>query len=223
LFERGFPPENPPLAVAFRLGTMSEEISSTSLVCVTPAGERLPVIISIGRPVKNDDGFWECPVSLHGLYPRLSSMKSDDSFHALCLSVHLVRDLLMGFMEEGGRILIAGTEDEQELPLDAYFPPYSHSSGEPRALQSDLDDGQRPEWGVGVFVRETGNGLRLIFDTMKRAGKGKPNWESWAFITHSTIDRTRFLSQQLSEEEYAALGRTVLGVLTALVEKNDME
>jgi len=202
---------------------MSEEIANTNLLCITPAGERLSVSVSIGRPVKDDTGFWECPVSLFGLYPRLSPMKSDDSFHALCLSIHLVRDLLIGFVEDGGRILIAGTEDEQELPLDAYFPPLSRSIGESGAMQSDLDDGQRPEWGVGVFARETANGLRLTFDTLKRVDQGKPNWESWVFITHRTIDRARFLSQHLSDEEFAAFGRTVLGVLATLVEKHEEE
>ena len=202
---------------------MSDEIASTNLLCVTPSGERLFVSVSIGRPVKDDAGLWECPVSLYGLYPRLNPMKSDDSFHALCLSIHLIRDLLIGFVEDGGRILIAGTEDEQELPLDAYFPPLSRSIGEPSAMQSDLDDGQRPQWGVGVFAQETANGLRLTFDTLKRVGQENSNWESWVFITHSTIDRARFLSQNLSEEEFAAFGRTVLGVLATLVEKHEKE
>jgi hypothetical protein len=202
---------------------MNEEIANTSLLCVTPTGERLLVSVSIGRPVKDGAGLWECPVSLHGLYPRLSPMKSDDSFHALCLSIHLVRDLLIGFVEDGGRIFIQGTEDEQELPLDAYFPPLSRSIGEPGAMQSDLDDGQRPQWGVGVFARETANGLRLTLDTLKRVGESKSNWESWAFITHRTIDRDRFLSQHLSEEEFAAFGRTVLGVLATLIEKHERD
>lgn len=197
---------------------MSEEIASTNLICITPAGERLPVTVSIGRPSKDDAGLWACPVSLHGLYPRLRPMKSDDSLHALCLSLHLVRDLLYGFVEEGGRILIAGTEDEQELPLDAYFPLPSHNIGASSDMRRDLDDGQRPQWGVGVFARETENDVRLTLDTLKRIDDGKPNWDSWLFITHYTLDQARFLGQHFSEEEFAAFGRTVLGALAALVE-----
>jgi hypothetical protein len=102
---------------------MSEEIASTNVICVTPEGERLPVTISIGRPYRDSDGLWACPVSLQGLYRRLSPMKSDDAFHALCLSIFLVRNLLAGVVEDGGRVLLVGTDDDQELPLDAYFPP----------------------------------------------------------------------------------------------------
>lgn len=200
---------------------MREEISSTKLICVAPEGDRLSVTISISRPFQTADGLWACSVSLEGLYPPLSPMKSNDSFHVLCLSIFLVRDLLKGFVEEGGRILIAGTEDE-ELPLDAYFPPDSHGTGEPRALQTDLDDGQRPERGIGVFARETANGLRLTLDTLKRIGEDKPIWESWAFMTHFTVDRAKFLSQRFSEEELAAFGKTVLGILAALVEKDKL-
>jgi hypothetical protein len=157
---------------------MSEAISSARLVCVTPEGDRLPVTISIGRPVKNKEGLWVCPVNLQGLYPRLSPMKSNDSFHALCLSIFLVRDLLMGFVEGGGQILIAETKDEQELPLDAYFPPPSHEAREHRTKEIDLEDGRRPEWGVGAFARDTEKGTRFTLDTLKRVGQGEPNWES---------------------------------------------
>lgn len=193
------------------------------MICVTPAGERLPVTVSIGRPIKDDAGLWACPVSLTGLYPYLRPMKSDDSLHALCLSLHLVRDLLYGFVEEGGRILIAGTEDEQELPLDTYFPLPVHSARESNNMRSASDDGQRPRWGVGVFARETENGVRLTLDTLKRIGEGKPNWESWVFITHYTFDQARFLGQHFSEKEFAAFGRTVLGALAALVENMKKE
>lgn len=103
---------------------MDEEIARTDLICITSAGERLPVRVMIGGPTRTDEGLWVCPVGLHGLYQRLSSMKSDDSLHALCLSVALVRDLLKGFVDDGGRIFIAGAVDE-EFPLDAYFPPHS--------------------------------------------------------------------------------------------------
>ena len=103
---------------------MDDEIAGSDVICITSAGERLPVRIMIGRPTRNDEGLWECPVGLQGLYQQLSSMKSDDSFHALCLSVSLIRSLLEGFVLGGGRILIAGAADE-EFPLDAYFPPRS--------------------------------------------------------------------------------------------------
>jgi hypothetical protein len=104
---------------------MGDDIVSSGLICITPAGERIPVTIVIGRPYCDGDGLWVCPVGLEGLYRRLSPMKSDDPFHALCLSVFLVRNLLAGFIEEGGRVLIASTNED--FPIEAYFP--SSSAG----------------------------------------------------------------------------------------------
>lgn len=102
---------------------MNEPIASTNLVFVTPEGKHLPVTISIGRPHLEDDGLWSCPISMRGLYQKLSPMKSDDSLHALCLGIFLIRNLLTGFVEDGGRIL---TEKAgEELPIEAYFPPLS--------------------------------------------------------------------------------------------------
>lgn len=101
---------------------MDDEISGTKLICVSPKGDRFSVIVSIGRPYRDEDNLWVCPVGLEGLYPKLSPMKSDDSFHALCLGIFLIRNLLGGFIASGGRILIEGTDDE-EFPMNAYFPP----------------------------------------------------------------------------------------------------
>lgn len=108
--------------VQLATGHMKKVIANTKVVCVTGKGERLPVTVSIGQPYQGEDGLWVCPLSLEGLYQRLSPMKSDDSLHALCLSIFLARNLLMEFIDEGGRVLIAESQDE-DFPMDAYFSP----------------------------------------------------------------------------------------------------
>lgn len=98
-----------------------EEIASADLLCVSAAGAQFPVTVSVARPTRQEDGLWSCAVRLDGLYSHLSPMKSDESLHALCLGLFLIRNLLLGFIADGGKILLPGAEQE-EFPLDAYFP-----------------------------------------------------------------------------------------------------
>lgn len=110
---------------------MKDVIAETSLICERPSGERLSVVAKVGRPYLGQDGLWVCPVSLSDLYSNLADIKSDDSFQSLCLAIHLIRSLLTSFTRKGGRVLIPGTENEDEdFPLEAYFPPFSENDGE---------------------------------------------------------------------------------------------
>lgn len=89
-------------------------------------------------------------------------------------------------------------------------------------MTKDLDDGRRPNWGVGVFAQKTDTGFRLIFDTLQRTESGShPQWKTWAFMTHGNVDEQKFLSHQLSTEEYVALGETLLALLVALTGKGE--
>ena len=94
----------------------------SELICERRCGERIPVKVVVGRPEQGEDGLWSCEVSLDGLYDRLAPMKSDDSFHALCLGIGLLRRLLSGVLAEGSRLLIPRTSPEQNWPIEAYFP-----------------------------------------------------------------------------------------------------
>jgi hypothetical protein len=47
-------------------------------------------------------------------------MQGADSLHALCLALGLVRNLLAGFVQDGGRLILPGTGGE-DFPLRAYF------------------------------------------------------------------------------------------------------
>lgn len=99
-----------------------ETVAESSLVGVRSDGERFSIRVTVGRPLQSEDGLWACSVGLEGLYERLAPQKSDDSFHALCLGIFLLRNLLNGFLEDGGRLLIAGSDGEEAFPLEAYFP-----------------------------------------------------------------------------------------------------
>ena len=94
----------------------------TELLGIEADGKRLPITVEINCPELGEDGLWFCQTSLHGLYPRLSPMRSDDSLHALCMGLFLIRNLLLGFIEEGGRLMFFESPD-QEFPVEAYFPP----------------------------------------------------------------------------------------------------
>jgi hypothetical protein len=97
----------------------SDIIVTTELTCVRRTGERLNCLVEIAKPYQAETGEWACPLSLGELYPRLPDVNGEDSLQALCLALSLARLLLTYFVEDGGRILIAGTDSE--FPVDAYF------------------------------------------------------------------------------------------------------
>lgn len=82
----------------------------------------------------------------------------------------------------------------------------------------ELDDRVRPAWCIGVSVKSTEGGLRIVFDTLQRVGdEPLPIWKLWAFVTHGDIDAERFLRHELSDQEYAAIGQTLCASLAALL------
>ncbi len=100
---------------------MNEPIAKTELIAVHPGGRRDAVTIEVGKPYlsQHGEGFeeWTCPVSLKPLYDDLTGARGGDPFQALCLALSLILNLLSGFKDKGGTLLI---EDGQEFPLEAY-------------------------------------------------------------------------------------------------------
>src|SRR5882724_393259 len=97
----------------------SDIIATTELTCVGRTGERLNCLVEVGKPYQAKSGEWACARSLGELYPRLPDKRGEDSLQSLCLALSLARQLLTYFVEDGGKILIAGTDSE--FPLDAWF------------------------------------------------------------------------------------------------------
>lgn len=83
-------------------------------------GSEVPIRVQIGTPYELEEHLWACPVALPDLFRELADQRGGDSLQALCLAVGLVRNLLLGFVEDGGRIVFPHAPS-QEVPLDAYF------------------------------------------------------------------------------------------------------
>lgn len=85
----------------------------------------------------------------------------------------------------------------------------------------DLDDRERPAWGVGVFARLHRGRVRIALDDLRRLpveAPALPQWEMNAFFTHTDRDVEAVLSHRLSKKDYEALGRTVMARLVALLQ-----
>ena len=82
-------------------------------------GQRFEITVEVGKPYQygDDPEEWACSVSLKPLYSRLSDIRGEDSFQALCLAIRFVHSLLQGFVEDGGTLTHEGGE---AFPLEAY-------------------------------------------------------------------------------------------------------
>jgi uncharacterized protein DUF6968 len=98
---------------------MSAIVATTTLDCVNSLGEHQQLVVEIGRPYKVAEGEWACPVAMRGFYNRLPDVRGVDSLQALCQAASLVRMLLKGFVEDGGKILFLNSDSEYDL--DAIF------------------------------------------------------------------------------------------------------
>lgn len=93
---------------------MSDIIATTTVDCVNSIGERNQVVIEIGRPYEVSPDEWACPVAMRGLYNRLQDIHGVDSL-PLCLAASLVRQLLTGFIEDGGKIFFLNSDSEFDI------------------------------------------------------------------------------------------------------------
>jgi hypothetical protein len=95
----------------------SEIMLQAPIDYVAPTGERFTALVEIGRPYKIQNGPWACPVKIQGLYDNLADIRGEDSLQALCLATSLVRSLLAGVIESGGRLLHPNTNDSYEIDI----------------------------------------------------------------------------------------------------------
>jgi hypothetical protein len=101
-------------------------VARVELLGVGADGKRFPISLEIGQPYKVDDHLWACPVAVGGLYERLAEQRGADALQALGLAMGLMRRLLVGFLEDGGRLVFPDAPD-QDVPLDSYFPGLSQT------------------------------------------------------------------------------------------------
>jgi len=101
--------------------TGSPMIAERLLDVVDAAGVELTVHFRIGQPYEITADEWACAVALEGLHDHLADQHGVDSFQALMLAQRLGRQLLNGFIEDGGRILDGpkGNPIPLEISLDS--------------------------------------------------------------------------------------------------------
>jgi len=84
----------------------------------------------------------------------------------------------------------------------------------------ELDDGKRGAAAVAASIREFPDGrVRLIFDDLERRGNSSPTeWKMWSLFTFLDFDSSRFHSLDISDDEFAGIGRALLARLVARAE-----
>ena len=108
---------------------MQEPIAEEAFVCVCPSGERLRSVAAIGRPYQIGPDEWACPVSLTGLCDRLADIHGGSSLQALCLAASLLCQLLVSFVEGGGRLF--SSDGESPFNVGACFSKIGERSTKP--------------------------------------------------------------------------------------------
>jgi hypothetical protein len=93
-------------------------VAALEVVALVATGERVTLTAQIGKPYRNDDGSWSCPVAMPPLYAQLEDIRGIDSFHATWLACSLILKLLEHFKASGGELVYG---DGSEFPLDAYL------------------------------------------------------------------------------------------------------
>lgn len=98
----------------------AELIATRRLRAKTPEGRLFEIEVGIGTPVCCGDQEWKCAVVLSGLHNKLSDQHGIDSWQALMLAQRLARQLLGYFVEDGGQLFNAESE-ESPVNLSAMF------------------------------------------------------------------------------------------------------
>lgn len=71
-------------------------------------------------------------------------------------------------------------------------------------------------FAVGIYLSGSSRGgIELKLDDLELEGGAPPRWKHWAFFTSLPLDEARMLSHELTDDEYAAIGRAVLARLVA--------
>lgn len=104
---------------------MASYIASEQIQLIWPDGARKVVDIGIGCPFVDENGTAKCPVSMEGLYGRLSDVAGVSTLQALLLAARLVHSLLKYKTEEGVSLWNFDPQHpekcDEPFALDDYF------------------------------------------------------------------------------------------------------
>lgn len=107
---------------------MDDPVATLQLVEVSPNGQRVPAKVQIGKPFREANGSWACPILIATGDERIRHIRGEDSMQALSLAVRFVGGTLQSARDRGGRLPCQGEGSEDgDFPLNAYF------GGEPAA------------------------------------------------------------------------------------------
>lgn len=97
---------------------MEQTIAETKVIVRGPNGEDKHVHIVIGCPYRISEEEAACPVSMDGLYAKISDIHGSDTFHALTLALGFVT-LTFKKMEEKGYSF--HFENGEDAPIEAWL------------------------------------------------------------------------------------------------------
>jgi hypothetical protein len=83
-----------------------------------------------------------------------------------------------------------------------------------------IDNGRRPSRGVGVCSCKQDDGtVVIVFDDMRGVQERSPRlWEHHSFYTSLQVELNRFKSMDLTDRQFAQIGRILLARLVAHAE-----
>jgi hypothetical protein len=90
---------------------MNSPLASRSIVAVSPNGDRLTVVLTIGQPYQVTQEEWAIPVSMTGLHDGLRDIHGIDAWQVIQLAYRFIIQLLGYFVEDGGKLYWAETEE----------------------------------------------------------------------------------------------------------------
>ena len=85
---------------------MSDEklVAQTTLYAIDKDGREFDIYVMVGLPYETEFGAWACPVAIVGLHGRLHDIYGNDSFQSLILAIKLIHNLLIAFVNDGGKL-----------------------------------------------------------------------------------------------------------------------
>ena len=89
-----------------------DSIGQAEFVFLFPDGTKNRVGFRVGRPYSLGDHEWACPCELTGMDGRHPDIHGGSSMQALTLAISLLRRRVQDFVEKGGKVLDAETEEE---------------------------------------------------------------------------------------------------------------
>lgn len=95
-------------------------VAEKNLVAESDDGARIPIKVTIGRPVCVGNQTWTCPIEVDGL-GRVSDGLGTDSWNALTVAIGVVRQKLSDVAEEAR---LTCSTDGVEIDIDDLFPEF---------------------------------------------------------------------------------------------------